>query len=95
MCRAVAAAVLGDCEKVKYVPLTAQALTALQSGEIDMLSRNTTFRPRPATSSLGLNDTVVTYYDTRFGAEEEQHAKRAKSIKNQTPCSPRPPPRRI
>ena len=44
VCRAVAAAVLGDGEKVKYVPLNAQArFTALQSGEIDVLSRNIAF----------------------------------------------------
>ena len=44
MCRAVAAAVLGSADKVRYVPLSApQRFTALQSGEIDILSRNTTF----------------------------------------------------
>jgi len=44
VCRAVAAATLGDATKVKFVPLTAkERFTALQSGEIDMLSRNTTF----------------------------------------------------
>jgi len=44
MCRAVAAAVLGDASRVRYVPLSAQArLTALQSGEVDLLSRNTTW----------------------------------------------------
>ena len=43
-CKAVAAAVLGDATKVKYVPLNAQQrFTALQSGEIDLLSRNTTW----------------------------------------------------
>src|SRR5262249_22150812 len=43
-CRAFAAAVLGDATKVKYVPLDAQQrFTALQSGEIDVLSRNTTW----------------------------------------------------
>src|SRR5688500_11078229 len=43
-CKAIAAAVLGDPEAVEYVPLTAQQrFTALQSGEIDVLSRNTTF----------------------------------------------------
>src|SRR5260370_14004851 len=42
VCRALAAAVLGDSEKVKYVPLTAQQrFTALQSGEADLLSNNT------------------------------------------------------
>src|SRR3546814_14990887 len=45
MCRAVAAATLGDAEKVKIVPLNAQQrFTALQSGEIDLLARNTTVR---------------------------------------------------
>jgi len=44
VCRAVAAAVLGDASKVRYTPLTAkERFTALQSGEIDMLSRNTTW----------------------------------------------------
>ncbi|WP_305807149.1 transporter substrate-binding domain-containing protein, partial [Stenotrophomonas sp. YIM B06876] len=63
ICRATAAAVLGDAEKVKYVPLTAQQrFTALQSGEIDVLSRNTTFT-LTRDASLGLNQTVVTYYD--------------------------------
>jgi len=63
ICRAVAAAVLGSADKVKYVPLTAQQrFTALQSGEIDLLSRNTTFT-LTRDASLGLNDTVVTYYD--------------------------------
>jgi general L-amino acid transport system substrate-binding protein len=44
VCRAVAAAVFGDATKVKFTPLTAkERLTALQSGEIDVLSRNTTW----------------------------------------------------
>lgn len=44
VCRAVAAAVLGDAAKVQYKPLTAkERFTALQSGEIDILSRNTTW----------------------------------------------------
>jgi len=62
-CRAVAAAVFGDANKVKFVPLTAQQrFTALQSGEIDMLSRNTTWTLSRDTS-VGLNFTVTTYYD--------------------------------
>ncbi|MDP6561263.1 MAG: transporter substrate-binding domain-containing protein, partial [Candidatus Binatia bacterium] len=44
LCRAVAAAVFGDAGKVKFTPLSAkERFTALQSGEIDMLSRNTTW----------------------------------------------------
>src|SRR5690606_7234505 len=43
-CRVAAVAVLGDAEKVQYVPLSAQQrFTALQSGEVDLLSRNTTW----------------------------------------------------
>ena len=63
MCRAVAAAVFGDSEKVKYSPLTAkERFTALQSGEIDMLPRNTTWTFTRDTS-LGLNFAGVNYYD--------------------------------
>ncbi|MCW8847649.1 MAG: amino acid ABC transporter substrate-binding protein [Sedimenticola sp.] len=63
VCRAVAAAVFGDASKVKYTPLTAkERFTALQSGEIDMLSRNTTWT-LTRDSSLGLNFAGVNYYD--------------------------------
>ena len=62
-CRAVAAAVLGDAKKVKFVPLTAKdRFTALQSGEVDVLARNTTWTSSRDTS-LGLNFTGVNYYD--------------------------------
>ncbi len=62
-CRAVAAAVLGDATKVKFNPLTAkERFTALQSGEIDMLSRNTTWT-LTRDASLGLNFAGVNYYD--------------------------------
>jgi general L-amino acid transport system substrate-binding protein len=61
VCRAVAAAVLGDANAVKYTPLTAkERLTALQSGEIDMLSRNTTWTATRDTT-LGINFTGVNY----------------------------------
>ncbi|WP_108125828.1 amino acid ABC transporter substrate-binding protein [Saccharospirillum mangrovi] len=63
VCRAVAAAVFGDSEAVQYTPLTAaQRFTALQSGEIDMLSRVTTWTLTRDTS-LGLNFAGVNYYD--------------------------------
>lgn len=62
-CRAVAAAVFGDAGKVKFVPLNAkERFTALQSGEIDLLSRNTTWTMSRDTS-LGLMFTGVMYYD--------------------------------
>ncbi|MEM9332660.1 MAG: transporter substrate-binding domain-containing protein, partial [Pseudomonadota bacterium] len=62
VCRAVAAAVFGDASKVKYTPLSAkERFTALQSGEIDILSRNTTWTATRDTS-LGLNFAGVNYY---------------------------------
>ena len=62
-CRGVAAAVFGDASKVKFSPLTAkERFTALQSGEIDMLSRNTTWT-LTRDSSLGINFAGVNYYD--------------------------------
>ena len=63
VCRAVAAAVLGDAEAVEFVPLSAQQrFTALQSGEVDLLSRNTTWTLTRDTA-LGLNFAAVTFYD--------------------------------
>lgn len=63
VCRAIAAAVLNDPTKVRFVPLSAKdRFTALQSGEIDVLSRNSTWTLSRDTS-LGLNYTGVTYYD--------------------------------
>jgi len=63
VCRAVAAAVLGDASKVQYKPLTAkERFTALSSGEIDMLSRVTTWTHTRDTS-LGINFAGVNYYD--------------------------------
>jgi general L-amino acid transport system substrate-binding protein len=62
-CRAVAAAVFNDPSKVKFIPTTGQnRFTALQSGDVDVLARNTTWSLARDTS-LGLNFTGVTYYD--------------------------------
>jgi general L-amino acid transport system substrate-binding protein len=63
ICRAIAAAIFNDPNKIKFVPLSAKdRFTALQSGEIDVLSRNTTWTISRDTS-LGANFTGVTYYD--------------------------------
>jgi general L-amino acid transport system substrate-binding protein len=63
VCRAIAAAIFDDPTKVKFVPLTAKdRFTALQSGEVDVLVRNTTWTSSRDTS-LGLNFTGVNYYD--------------------------------
>jgi general L-amino acid transport system substrate-binding protein len=63
VCRAVAAATLGDATKVQYVPLSAvQRFTALQAGEVDVLARNATWTYTRSTQ-LGLVFTAVDYYD--------------------------------
>ncbi len=63
VCRAVAAAVLGDAEKVMFVPLdSVERFTAIQAGEVDLLSRTTTWTSSRDTS-MGLNFTGVSYYD--------------------------------
>ena len=87
VCRAIAAAVLNDGEKVKYVPLTAQQrFTALQSGEIDILSRNTTWT-LTRDASLGLHFTGTTYYDGQgFMVPVKAKLKSAKGLKNATVC---------
>lgn len=62
-CRVVAAAIFNDPAKVQFVPLSAkERFTALQSGEIDMLSRNTTWTMSRDTEQ-GLNFVGITYYD--------------------------------
>ena len=87
VCRALAASTLGDAEKVKYVPLNAQQrFTALQSGEVDILSRNTTFT-LTRDASLGMHATVVTYYDGQgFMVPVKSKIKSAKQLKGQTVC---------
>ncbi len=87
VCKAIAAAVLGDATKVKWVPLNAQQrFAALQSGEIDVLSRNTTFT-LTRDASLGLHMTAVTYYDGQgFMVPVKSKIRDAKQLKGQTVC---------
>lgn len=87
VCRAVAAAVFGDAKKVKYSPLTAkERFTALQSGEIDMLSRNTTWT-LTRDSNLGLNFAGVNYYDGQgFMVSKELGVKSAKELNGASVC---------
>jgi len=62
-CRAIAAAIFNDPSKVKFIPLTtANRFTALQSGEIDLLARNTTWTMSRDTT-LGIDFAGVTYFD--------------------------------
>jgi general L-amino acid transport system substrate-binding protein len=87
VCKAIAAAVLNDASKVKYVPLTAQQrFTALQSGEIDILSRNTTWT-LSRDASLGLHFLPTTYYDGQgFMVPVKMKLKSAKQLKGATVC---------
>lgn len=87
VCRAVAAAVFGDDKKVKYVPLSAQArLTALQSGEIDLLSRNTTWTLTRDTAN-GLNFTGINYFDGQgFMVAKKLGVTSAKELSGATVC---------
>jgi general L-amino acid transport system substrate-binding protein len=87
VCRAVAAALFGDSEKVKYVPTTAQQrFTALQSGEVDILARNTTVTLTRDTA-LGLDFTAVNYYDGQgFMVSKKLGVKSAKELNGATVC---------
>ena len=87
VCRAVAAAIFGDSEKVKYVPLSSQQrFTALQSGEVDILSNNTTITLTRDTA-LGLDFTAVTYYDGQgFLVNKKLGVKSAKELNGATVC---------
>jgi general L-amino acid transport system substrate-binding protein len=86
-CRALAAAILGDANKVRFSPLTAQQrFTALQSGEIDVLSRNTTWT-LTRDASLGMHFVGVTFYDGQgFMVPKSLNVKSAKQLKGATVC---------
>ncbi len=88
VCRAVAAAVFGDANQVKYTPLSAKVrFTALQSGEIDILSRNTTWTLTRDTS-LGLNFAGVNYYDGQgFMVPKKLGVKSAKELDGAAVCT--------
>jgi general L-amino acid transport system substrate-binding protein len=87
LCRAVAAAVFGDASKVRLTPLTAQQrFTALQSGEVDILARNTTWTLTRDTS-LGLNFVGINYYDGQgFMVPKKLNVKSAKDLNGATIC---------
>ncbi len=87
VCRAVAAAVLGDARKVKFTPLSAkQRFTVLQSGEIDVLSRNTTWT-LTRDSALGLNFAGVVYHDGQgFMVRKDLGVKSARDLDGAMVC---------
>jgi len=87
-CRGMAAAVFGDDTKVKFVPLSAkERFTALQSGEIDVLSRNTTWTMSRDTQ-LGLNFAGVNYYDGQgFMVRKDLGVKSALELSGASVCT--------
>ena len=86
-CKAVAAAIFSDASKVRYVPTTAQnRFTALQSGEVDMLARNTTWTLSRDTS-LGFDFAATTFYDGQgFMVKTSLGVKSAKELDGATIC---------
>jgi general L-amino acid transport system substrate-binding protein len=87
ICKALSAAIFGDPGKVKYVPLTAQQrFTALQSGEVDILSNDTTWTLSRDTD-LGLNFGPVVFYDGQgFMVPKKLGVKSAKELNGATFC---------
>jgi len=85
--RAIATAVFGDPNKVKFIPLTAVTrFTALQSGEIDVLCRNAT-RTLSRETALGLNFVQVNYYDGQgFLVPKALGVKSAKELDGAAVC---------
>lgn len=85
--RAIAVAIFGDANKIKYIPLSAKTrFTALQSGEIDVLTRNAT-QTLTRETSLGLNFVHVNYYDGQgFLIPKKLGVKSAKELDGATVC---------
>lgn len=88
-CRAVAAAILGDADKVKYVGLSpAQRFPALQSGDVDILSRVTT-RTQTRDTKLGLNFAPITLYSgTKMMVNKSLGVKSGKELNGASICIP-------
>ncbi len=87
-CRALAAAVFGDAGKVRFTPLSAkERFTALQSGEVDILSRNTTWTASRDTE-LGFDFVGVSFYDGQgFMVRKDLGVKSARELDGATICA--------
>jgi general L-amino acid transport system substrate-binding protein len=88
ICRAVAAAVLGDATKVRFTPLTSQArFAALQSGQVDLLPRTVTWTHSRDTA-VGLNFTVVVFYDGQgFLVRKSANIRSGRDLEGATICT--------
>jgi len=85
-CRAIAAAVLGDTGKVAFVPLSSkERFEALQSGQVDVLLRNTTWTSERDTS-LGVTFTGVNFYDHQAFMVRKLQVKSAADLNNVAVC---------
>lgn len=96
ICKAITATLMSDVTKVKWTPLNAsQRFAALQSGEIDVLSRNTTWT-LTRDASLGLNFTGVTYYDGQgfMVTKNPRSPAPSNSREPRSACNPAPPLRK-
>lgn len=87
ICRALAAALFGDAEKVRFTPLSAtERFSALQSGTVDLLSRNTSWTSSRDTA-LGIHFTGVTYFDGQgFLVNRKLGVSSARELKDATVC---------
>ncbi len=89
ICKAMAAAFLGDSNKVKYRPLTApERFTALKTGEVDLISRNTTFNlSRDSVGGNGVTFGPVIFHDGQgLLVKEESNIKDIKDLNNKNIC---------
>lgn len=87
LCRAIAAAVLGDADRVRYVPLSAaRRFQALQAGAVDVLARSTTVT-LSRDAAMGLHMTAVSFYDTQgFMVPARSRLRSARQLRGKTVC---------
>ena len=89
ICKSFAAGILGDSKKIQYRPLTAaERFTAIKTGEIDILSRNTTFTlSRDSSEGNGLSFAPVVFYDGQgLMVKKESNISKIKDLKNKSIC---------
>ena len=89
ICKSFAAGILGDSKKIQYRPLTAaERFTAIKTGEIDILSRNTTFTlSRDSSEGNGLSFAPVVFYDGQgLMVKKESNINNIKDLKNKSIC---------
>ena len=89
ICKSFAAGILGDSNKIQYRPLTAaERFTAIKTGEIDILSRNTTFTlSRDSSGGNGLSFAPVVFYDGQgLMVKKESNISNIEDLQNKSIC---------